>query len=44
MSGEIRLYMFQCGSTTIPLRNFVLGAGEAGEIFQRMELRLVGEL
>jgi N-acyl homoserine lactone hydrolase len=32
MSDEIRLYMFQCGSTTIPLRNFILGAGEAGEM------------
>lgn len=32
MSTDIRLYPFQCGSTTIPLRNHVLGAGLAGEL------------
>ena len=31
MSTDIRLYPFQCGSTTIPLRNHILGAGLAGE-------------
>ncbi len=31
MSAEIRLYPFQCGATTIPLRNHILGAGLAGE-------------
>jgi N-acyl homoserine lactone hydrolase len=32
VTDEIRLYMFQCGTTTIPLRNFKLGAGEGGEM------------
>jgi N-acyl homoserine lactone hydrolase len=32
LSTDIRLYPFQCGSTTIPLRNHILGAGLAGEM------------
>jgi N-acyl homoserine lactone hydrolase len=32
MSADIRLYPFQCGATTIPLRNHILGAGLAGEM------------
>ena len=32
MSTDIRLYPFQCGSTIIPLRNHILGAGLAGEM------------
>ena len=32
MSADIRLYPFQCGSTIIPLRNHILGAGLAGEM------------
>ena len=27
VSADIRLYPFQCGATTIPLRNHILGAG-----------------
>jgi len=32
LSRDIRLYPFQCGSTTIPLRNHILGGGLAGEM------------
>ncbi len=32
LSTDIRLYPFQCGSTIIPLRNHILGAGQAGEM------------
>ncbi len=32
MTGDVRLYMFEGGSVHLPLRNFVLGGGEGGEM------------